>query len=268
MITALLAARRREGGAIALATLAFMIGAGLTILITLWGIAYVTGAYNALYAANQSAAYAAATVTRAGDDPQAVGLEDQLQIACKRRGPALEGQTICVGSPDDDDEAIDAAQAVLAASLGPSAAERGPFGLYYDKTGSGAENGSVRLVGAGFRPDPDGDVITIYEIQEPPANARLLTEARGLCGPEDLEEAGYFIDEAGAPHLVCWRLRESGVSYPPQFRTGVITRAVTEIPMLPVCGSACGSVELRATAAATLDRPTAPRDWSRYYAAR
>lgn len=270
MIAALRRARRSEEGAIALATFAFMIGTGLVILFALWGIAYVTGAYNALYAANQSAAYAAATVTRAGDDPTAIGLDDQLQIACSNRNE--DDMTICYDDPDRDDEAIDAAQAVLAASLGSGPDDRGPFGLYYEKGSSDTGLGSVRLVGRGYEPDPQGgDQITIYEISRPPADAKAAAEAGGLCAPESESEAGIFRpdDEGSAGVLVCWRLRESGISYPAQYRTGVVSRARAEVAWLPLCSPGawlCPTFEMHATAAATLDRPSAPAgNWARYF---
>ena len=268
MIRFLLQRRFREEGAIALATFAFIVFVGLVILLTLWGIAYTTGAYNALYSANQSAAYAAATVTRPSWEPKDTP-SDQPLITCGRRARLQDGNnsyvTVCYDDPGRSDEAIDAAQQVLAASLGSSKSRPGPFGLYYDGGSSDEGIGSVRLVGPrGAR--GQGDLITIHEITMSPADARNLAEGLDLCPEDGIAEAGYIEDLE--PIEVCWRLRDEGITYPRQYHAGVVVRSEAKLPLLPICSESnyCPTFRLQAVAAATLDRPWLPRNsWAGYF---
>lgn len=254
---------RGEDGAIALLTLAFMVAAGMATILLLWGIGRATGAYNSLYAANQSAAYAAATATRVRPRG-AVDVGAQIRFLCA----TTSDPTDCVGG-----ETFDAADAVMRAALGPGAP--GAFGLRYP-TDPGAAGTNVWFVDERGRRTGQG-LIQAYEIGISAGQARAFHEAGtdaggGRCLPAAGEDEGYY-DPTPSPGpigdevLQCWRVSEFGVAYPLQFHSGVISRVEAELPLYPGCQGAawCPEIELRATSAATQAQPAPVSDYGDYY---
>ncbi len=244
-----------EDGAIAMATLCFLIFTGFIVITTLWGIAYITGAYNTLYSANQAAAYAAATAT--GETSSAPS--PQLRFACSSRSGPLD--TVCMAGPS-----MNAASAVMSATFAPNAP--GSFGLSYD-SGAGPR---VRLTGAGY--GAGANQISIYEIGMPASRARQLAQApppegAGGCNPGAGSDHGvydpYPQDQLPGT-LVCWRLSEFGIEYSPQYQSSVVTRAAVDLPLLPGCdASFCPVISLRTVAAATQDQPEPPDSYGDYF---
>lgn len=223
---------REEKGAIALLTLAFLIFAGLLSLFILWGIARVTGAYNLMYASNQSAAYAAATAVDSG-----------ATIRCN----ALN-RYVCRKTPGVSD-AYSVAEGVMEASIDPG--EQETFGLCY---GSACpSDGRVSLV-SDFTSGSRNNAIKVFNF---PVQSSYPCFVNGISN--DVYELG--------GKLVCWALDEGGL-YTPQKESGVITRSRASLEYVPLPGCKvesiflpCLQADLRVAAAARLDQPQAQKNY-------
>lgn len=244
MIARLVNVRRNEEGAIALMTLFFMVFAGLALLLLLWGIARATGAFNALYAANQSAALAAATAAKGGEAAAGNG---QIAFDCGAR-PA--DPTDCISGG-----AFHAADSVMRASLGPGAP--GTFGLQYTTVQS-QPGTNVWLVDERGQRLGHG-LVQAYEVGYQAGIARNLADQ---CTPGTLEDEAYVNGILG-----CWRVREFGRAFPKQFQSGIISRARAELELYPGCQGAnwCPTVDMMVTSAATQAQPTPVSDYGDYY---
>ena len=227
---------RREAGAIALATLAFMIVLGLVSIVTLWSIAYATGAYNSLYAATQSAAYAAVGQTVPGISGTGQG---QLDFNCNSGNTGTAGNPVC-GSG----HVINIVNAIFSASFPQSGGGPG-YGLTWDNNAGG----TVQLTDATFA--PNSDAVYAYYIEDSSGAAKAAWAADGHnCAPT----------LNGVPQpLLCWSISEQGaaggagaVTAPaPQFVSGVAVYTAAIIP-LPVClASFCAHVTLHVAVAAS-----------------
>lgn len=247
----------REDGAIALLTLVFMIGAGIAMLILLWGIGRSTGAYNALYAANQSAAYAAVTASKS----RGAGATDtsaQLRFQCNYDA---NDSTDCIGG-----ETFGVADQVMTAALGPGAG--GTFGLQYT-TNPNAAGTNVWFVDERGQRTGRG-LVQAYEIEVNPTNARRIGRHLNGCHPAAGEDEGYYQPNPWDPSrgtLYCWRVRELGVDFEPQYQSGVISRVRAQLPIWDGCAGAswCFNVDMVATSAATQSQPQPFDDYSDYY---
>jgi hypothetical protein len=244
-----------QRGVIALLTLVFMIFLGMTMLVLLWGIARVTGAFNTLYAANQSAAYAALSSTKvseAGPVRVRIDCDGSLRSA----DPGVEPATICERSGSGTvPPALVAADSVMRATLG---AGQNRFGLCYDGNPSGgpcpAET-EVRLVaeysgGASWSPS--------FKAFNMPQRVSTYSCING-SGEVEIPEGKDV--RATSSQIACWGLREYGQIYNPNFETGVITRAQARVDYFPGCLNAnlCPRAEIRVAASASQDRPIPDR---------
>jgi hypothetical protein len=233
-----------------------MLAAGMATIILLWGIGRATGAYNALYAANQSAAYAASTAARSHGSGEVDG--PQIRFQCN----TTNDPTDCVGG-----ETFAAADQVMSAALGPGAS--GTFGLRYT-TNPNAAGTNVWLVDERERRLGYG-LVQAYEVSLAPSLARRLASRVG-CIPNAGEDEGYF-DLTPSPGplgdelLVCWRVQEFGTAYPLQFQSGIISRARARLALYPGCASAswCPTVDMVATSAATQSQPNPFDSYADYY---
>lgn len=229
-------ARRRaaeEEGVIALATLGFMVAAGMAVIVLLWSIGAITGAYNSLYAANQAAAYAAASATVA---PANANSSSQLAFQCTYASP---GSTLCTGGTS-----YDAAQSVMTTMLNTS--RPGDFGLQY--------GGNVAMT------------LNAYSIDRTPGEARAEAAAYGCRIPVG-SDAGYTpID--GNPtdsELNCWDLHEEGVDFGVKYTSTVVSRSTANVNVLPGCGLALCNATMNVVAAASEDQPHPYTCYSEYY---
>lgn len=238
---------RKERGAIALMTLAFLVFAGLSALFILWGIARVTGAYNLMYAANQSASYAAVTAVESG-----------TRIRCNNPDPNIS--VVCLRStdPSAQTDAYAVASSVMAASINPE--EQQTFGLCYSNgPNECSDEGSVRLVSDFAEPAARDDAIKVFNVDS-------SEEVAELCGA--LQDDVFRASRPGSP-LICWGLEEAGVTTL-QRTSGVITRAEASLPLGQFIGCQdggaidflpCIDVNLRVASSA---RQTQPRAESSY----
>ena len=241
MIIAIAHRLRRQRGVISLLTLGFMVGAGMTLLVTLWGIARVTGAFNTLYTANEAASYAALSAS----DVEPGGL---IKVRCQNLD-----DTICkrtgAGASITGDDALSAAEAVMEKSL-----QSRPFGLCYD----GEIGGTCR---------GPGEVKLIADFAGSPAPSIKVFNMGGTSRDQILRcldsfgqskiPANQDLKPSPSGGIDCWGLGEYGQVYSPNFNTGVITRAKAEIEFFPGClnGAICPSTEVRVASSASQDQP-------------
>ncbi len=228
----------REDGAIALATLAFMMVAGLVSIMTLWTIGYATTAYNDLHAGTQAAAYAA--VGRTEKAVPGTGAS-QLNFACSASGASRpNAETTCTNG-----ETFNVVAQVF------SRAFTGKYGLTYapDNTGT------VQLIDESRNPWPG---LYAFYVPLPSGAARKLSA--GQACPYREPNNG----EAGG-RLLCWSVQDGGAGDGPQYNSGVIVRTRATIRM-PGCGmlprlpsqqrSICAALNLSVTAAASVSQAT------------
>lgn len=222
-----------EEGVIALATLGFMIAAGMAVIVLLWSIGVITGAYNSLYAANQAAAYAAASATTAPVDANS---SSQLAFQCNYASP---GSTLCVGGGS-----YDAAQSVMGTMLNTS--RPGDFGLQY------GSNVAMTL--------------NAYSINRTPSEAKAEANAYG-CGIPAGSDAGYTAIEGNPTDLElnCWDLKEEGVDFGTQYTSAVVARSTANVNVLPGCGLTLCNTTINVVAAASEDQPNPYTCYSEYY---
>jgi hypothetical protein len=221
LLFAFVAARRKlkdQRGAVALMTLGYLITCGLICLLTLWGIANATGAYNALYGVTQSAAYAAASAT---ESP--AGTSDSLTFQC--------GGTPSPSGDCTSGEAFTAAQD--AAVTGLSSGVPGRFGLVYGANASLTDsNGNA------------ANIIYAYSPAGTPAENQDFFAKTGKCTQVN--------PDTGAVILACWRLQDS-VASTANFEPGTAVYMRADIPLC--MSSICPSITLRTAAAATVSQP-------------
>lgn len=228
LVTLIAAGRRRivrEDGAIALATLAFMMVTGLIAIVTLWTIGYSTSAYNKLYAGTQAAAYAAVGRTLESTP----GGSAQLNFDCA--GPGMpernESATACGGG-----QAFGVVEQTLSRAFAG-----GQYGLSY----ANGNGGSVKLVDENFN---DWNAIYAYYIPVPAGTARAIVAGRGCPFTESL---------GGQPaRLLCWAVLDAGAGNTPQYTSGVIVRTRTTVNMPGCALDICAPLELTVTAAASV----------------
>jgi hypothetical protein len=226
-------ARNNDAGVTALLTLVFMMSAGLATLITLWAISVASGAFNLLYTSNQSAAYAAVTSVDAGN--YATG--DQLEINCSG---SSANNTLCSSG-----EALDLAEAVFEASLYAEPEQYGAYGLRYNRDNPAASNVNWTM--------------NFFNI---PVSAG---EARGLgCNIPSNRDFNIALNEDG-PVMNCWRVREYGVEFPPQYQSGVITRANANVELVPGCELSICRTRVSVIASAVQDQPSPFQSYRDYY---
>lgn len=228
----------REDGAIALLTMVFMIVLGIVLVITLWSIAYATGAYNQLYAATQAAAYAAVGQTQPGYSGA------QLNFECGSASYGLpDGATACSGGG-----VMNAVNAIFTASFQPASCGRvlTGFGLTWT---TGSSCSTVSLYDAQGNP---ANYVEAYYVPISPGAAQSLYEAAGSPScPYVAQQDGVTTD------LICWGSPESGVASFPIFTSGIIVRTGIDLQP-PVCYSfACPVFDLRISVAAEEGQPTA-----------
>lgn len=236
MISALIISMRRraasEDGVIALATLAFMIAAGMAVIVLLWSIGVVTGAYNSLYAANQAAAYAAASATQA---PTTSDSSSQLSFQCSYSGDP----TLCTGGAS-----YDAATSVMRTMLNPN--RPGDFNLNY------GANVSMSL--------------RAYSIGRTAHQAEAQAAAYG-CPINPSDGAGYTPLD-GNPYqnsLNCWQLEENGLRFPVQYTSAVVAKSDATVNVMPGCTLSFCTQNIEVIAAASQDQPNPYTCYSEYY---
>jgi hypothetical protein len=244
LITLLVAARaraRREDGAVALATLAFMIVLGLVSIITLWSIAYATGAYNSLYAATQSAAYAAVGQTVPATPNSSQG---QLDFNCNPEPNAgTGGNPVCDGG-----NVMAIVNATFTASFpAPNSGILSGFGL----TWNDAQGGSVQLADANNAPISGPTYVYAYFVPDTPGAARAawLAQGSGSC------PATVTLGGLGQPQFLCWSVREQagayGIGGTDQFSSGVIIRTFAQIKIPGCIAFFCAQTDLHVVTAAS-----------------
>lgn len=231
-----------EDGVIALATLAFMISAGMATIVMLWSIGAITGAFNALYAANQAAAYAAASATKT---PTGLGSNLQLPFDCEHNhGDA----TLCDGG-----KAFNAANAVMSTMLSPN--RPGSFNLDYGVNAFLTDETYTRR-----------NVIRSYEINRPAGQAKAQAEAFGCPIPANRDFGVTPINgNPNAQEINCWRLTEFGISFPVRYQNAIVTRSIAYLNIFPGCTLSICQIELRVVAAATEDQPTPFETYEDYF---
>jgi len=235
-----------EDGVIAILTLGFMIALGFMLIVTLWSIAYATGAYNELYAGTQAAAYAAVGQTL----PTNGGNQAQLAFDCGPAPPAYslsDGATACVGGG-----VMETVDSVFTASFPPAQCGGGfsaGFGLTWS-TNSGCS--TISLLDANGNPS---NYVEAFYIPLTPGGAQGLWRAAGQ------PSCPYFTSQAGMPtELVCWGANDLGLgSSPgvglPHFTSGVIVRTGVSVK-LPGCSPVfCPVYNIRLAVAAVEGQP-------------
>jgi hypothetical protein len=216
----LLAIKKRlqnQTGAVALMTLGYMIACGMICLVTLWGIANATGAYNTLYGVTQSAAYAAASQT----DPTSIGETGTVRFLCD--GSAVECRSGAT---------FNAAQ--NAAITGLSAGVPGRFGLTYGVAQFTDLNGNYT----------GSPLIYAYSPVVSPGEAETYFNDTGSCTR--------YNAETQQESLICWDLNDA-VSSSVNFEPGVAVYMRAEIPLC--MSSLCPNIGLSTAAAATTSQP-------------
>lgn len=257
----------REDGVVALMTLLFFALAGMTLILLIWAISISTGAYNALYSATQSAAYAAANVVEQQSPAEGAALgSGQLPWSCSPAVGTTESSNFqCRASGGGRGNTFVAAHYSLMASLGADAQGRsqpGNFGLSYPGTVSLAdENGNALPMS-----DP---WILAYQIDQSPGLAA------NRCYPSSNDAVGFSTTSgAGGPgspdrRISCWRFFEDGVWFPWHYESGVVVRTVADLNLIPGCSAGnewiCPATQLQATAAATQSQPLPPASYNTYF---
>lgn len=209
-LTALCKRGRGESGAILLLTVVFMMTVGVAAIVVLWGMGYTAGAYEELYSATQSAAYAAATEVSYGQTSE--NGNAQLQFDC---GAAV--LPAC-----DQGRSYEAATSLLNAQL------KGKFGLTYP--------GNVELLDQSLQPT---NSILAYQIPVTPALAQSLDPTCiGTVTPPD-----------GQPFTSCWTIPGTSSAIDKNYISGVVVADQATIQLIPGC-HICGSFTIKAIAAA------------------
>jgi len=241
LLSAVRARARRQHGVIATMTLFFFVGCGFATLLLLWSIGIITGAFNALYAANQAAAYAAVSATN--NQNGGADYSNQLSFQC-----VYSSANICTGGAS-----YTAANDVMNAELGPSAPGR--FNLTYGD--------NTFLVGPSGQPNQ----IEAFDITRPAAAAQALAAANG-CSFAPGQDGGYTGLAPGDPNpsLNCWRISEFGIDFPIQYSSGVITRSTATLNAIPGCSYSFCTITMNVAAAATENEPAPYSSYDEYYA--
>jgi hypothetical protein len=239
-----------EDGAIALATLAFMMAVGLGLLVMLWGIGYATGAYNQIYLGTQQAAYAAASA----EEPQLFNFDtadSQPQIGCATN--ALVNYQ-CSSGP-----ALDAAEQSLADTFNNG-------GASFDLTFLPSNDGTLRLTDENYQPDP---IIYAYQMglasaaQE--ARCSLQQGSASASTPSTSVLVDNDPDSQTYGALLCWQISEHGIIYPAETDSGVVVRTEARLQVPPGCQPSvifCPTYEISTVAVATLSQPQANNNYS------
>jgi hypothetical protein len=232
----------REEGAIALATLAFMIVLGLVAIVTLWSIAYATGAYNSLYEASQSAAYAAVGQTV----PTASGSSvSQLDFNCNGGlDPGTDGNYICTGGT-----VMAVVDATFTASFpAPNGGVAPGFGLSWDD----ANTGEVQLANNNFQP---ANEVYAYYISQTPGAAEAEWKA---ASPSEPACPAYYSLDGITQDLICWGVTETNAAGPiggdPHFSSGVVIYTIARVK-IPGCFF-CSTTSLDIAVAASQSQQT------------
>lgn len=226
-----------------------MVGLGMTMLVTLWGIARVTGAFNTLYTANESASYAALSASRFNE------INGRIEVKCllTNAEPGVP-DTVCeeTGSGAKQ-QALVAADQVMRQSL----AER-PFGLCYDGSDDRCNANEVRLLADFPRNDAEkrnwqGPSIKVFNMDKL-SDPRLCRNSAGYPAGQGLRSKDYATSNG---EIICWGLSEYGQVYNANLSTGVITRAQVDLEFLPGClnASLCPTADIRVASSASQDQP-------------
>jgi len=273
---------RREDGAIALMTLAFMLTVGILSITFLWSLALITGAYNALYVANQNAAVAAASAAQrpAGTGPGGVSSgSSQLEYPCNQATTAAFGG-MCVASHDSPNSAVARVSPALLAArtvMRESLSDR-PFGLNF---AAGADRNVAMISRLALNLNPEGidniesraDAIELFNMTRSAGEVRRILRQPGAeCLMSPILGWGYIPQQySGDPFggvFHCWQLEENGITFPKNYNSGVVTRAVADIELLPGCGLAVCRAQIVVSAGASQEQIAAVNNYSQYYSYR
>lgn len=196
---------RGEEGIAMLLTVVFLMGAGMVIIFTIWGVAYTTTAQTRLYGATQAAAYAASNeVQFASSDQGYVGV--QPPFACNDANIGVPGNLnpVCTSG-----ETVDTARLLLQESL------QGQLGISYP--------GNVQLL------DAQGNVtngVLAYQVGVSSGAARSVDP---LCSGSGL------IDSTN--YLTCWLNpgRDIFNSGQKNYSSGIVVITRVTLPFVPGC---------------------------------
>lgn len=238
---------REQSGVIALATFVFCTTAGGMILLGLWGIAYISGAYNALYAATQSAALSSVTATRSSAENQGF---TQLTFDCGGRSAR---DTACSSGPT-----VEAAQKVFEAMFAPG--QPGTYGMRYSPNSPGGL-GQIHLVDSSLNYS-GRDQVNVYEVFTTPAASRNNCELR------DGQTVDFYINDPNSTNnsVICWRMIEFGNDFQPNYTSAVVVRSTVLLPAIPFCNANfCPIIKLNAASAASQAQPRAPARYGDYF---
>jgi hypothetical protein len=257
-----------QRGAISVLTLVFMLLIGVIIIIFLWTIAVLTGAYNTLYIANQNAANAAAGAASTEELQGA-----QLGYLCQSPGQpvASPSSTACslpTNSPGDQAQlelenagAVFAARKVMRETL-----RNRPFGLRF----TGADKNVQLIPEPWVTPANNREYVLLYNVALSKGEISSRLAAGASCQIPSGRFYGRLSDSPpGSASIHCWQVKEDGMLFAQQYNSGVITRARAQIELFPNCPAIitalCGRQEITVNAAATLRQPPSSSSWEDFY---
>lgn len=203
---------KKEDGAIAIITIAFLSTVGITAIIALWSIGIATGAYNKLYIANQTAAFSAATTAR----PEPPAAQPGFDCGAGQTNPVIcsQGETFSV------------AEEVFRKSLQPG----NRFGMRYATPGANVDFFSSGDSYSGFSPG----AISVFEFAASAANAKRNGENSNLSHPCYGSSSPGRIALFYNGRACWWRVSEGGIQFPRQYNSGILTQARATIPTIPL----------------------------------
>jgi hypothetical protein len=123
----------------------------------------------------------------------------------------------------------------------------------------------------------DSDFVEVFNVQRSPGEIKAILNSTftGPSGevlrPECKIKTGKFHggiaqefsgDPEGTVH--CWQVKESGIEFPAQYTSGVMTRSLAQIGLIPGCQLDFCQTTILVTAAAAQQQLAGPSDYQDY----